>query len=214
MNPAPEVDKYHPGPFFAWHRRHFTQDVEDAHQYVRAIIDEDGPYDGVIGFSQGGALAASLILTHQLRPFEHPKLFNFAIFISSVLPVTPSEKIGIDCTGYVVGYERSYPGFFGLSDQELTEKTSSTTAHLFEPMDTTSEFESLLRSKIDIPTLHILGSKDEFHSFGRRVVNLCEERKSHVLVHDYGHEIPRSEPFIDGATGLIETVIELSKIDY
>lgn len=49
-----------------------------------------------------------LILTHQLRQLEHPKPFNFAIFISSVLPVTPSEEIGINSTGYVVGYERSY----------------------------------------------------------------------------------------------------------
>lgn len=214
MNPAPEVEKYHPGPFLAWHRRHFTKDIEGAHEYVRAIIDEDGPYDGVIGFSQGGALAASLILTHQLRQFEHPKPFNFAIFISSVLPVTPSEEIGIDATGYVVGYERSYPGFFGLSEQELEQKVSSTAAHLFAPMDTTTGNESLLASKIDIPTLHILGSKDEFHSFGRHVVDLCEQRKSHVLVHDHGHEVPRLESFIDKATGLIESVIELSKIDY
>ncbi|KAF7562012.1 hypothetical protein G7046_g2122 [Stylonectria norvegica] len=62
-------------------------------ELVQEIIDEEGPFDGCMGFSQGAALLASLILTHQaLKPFS-PPLFHLAIFIcgSSALSVSEAD---------------------------------------------------------------------------------------------------------------------------
>lgn len=36
----------------------------EAYEYIYSIIEEDGPFDGVMGFSQGAALASSLIIRH------------------------------------------------------------------------------------------------------------------------------------------------------
>ncbi|KAI1102914.1 serine hydrolase FSH [Jackrogersella minutella] len=63
-------------------------------ELLRDIVDEDGPFDGCIGFSQGAALLASLLLSNQaLDPFA-PSPFRLAIFIcgSSALRVTESDS--------------------------------------------------------------------------------------------------------------------------
>ncbi|KAJ3233348.1 hypothetical protein HDU81_002329 [Chytriomyces hyalinus] len=41
------------GPYYEW-------DSETSWDYVKAIVEEKGPFDGVIGFSQGAAIATVL----------------------------------------------------------------------------------------------------------------------------------------------------------
>ncbi|KAI2612014.1 serine hydrolase FSH [Hypoxylon fragiforme] len=58
------------------------------------IIEEDGPFDGCIGFSQGSALLASLLLSHQAHnPFSLPP-FRLAIFICGSSALSVSEADG------------------------------------------------------------------------------------------------------------------------
>ncbi|KAH7176782.1 serine hydrolase FSH [Dactylonectria macrodidyma] len=62
-------------------------------ELVREIIEEDGPFDACMGFSQGAALLGSLILSHQeSHPFS-PPLFRLAVFIcgSSALKVSETD---------------------------------------------------------------------------------------------------------------------------
>ncbi|KAI1204354.1 serine hydrolase FSH [Annulohypoxylon truncatum] len=55
------------------------------------IVEEDGPFDGCIGFSQGAALLASFLLAHQaLDPFSPPP-FRLAIFICGSSALSVSE---------------------------------------------------------------------------------------------------------------------------
>lgn len=63
--------------------------IEDALKTVKEHIEKEGPYDGVLGFSQGGALAA--ILTNKIKELvpEHP-YFKFSILISAY-PFTTTE---------------------------------------------------------------------------------------------------------------------------
>ncbi|KAK7402557.1 hypothetical protein QQX98_011695 [Neonectria punicea] len=64
-------------------------------ELVMDIIEEDGPFDACMGFSQGAALLASLILSHQnSHPFS-PPLFHLAVFIcgSSALHVSESDGV-------------------------------------------------------------------------------------------------------------------------
>ena len=60
---------------------------------LERLVNEEGPFDGVIAFSQGAALAASLIVhkTRQLRnaPPSSPG-FRCAIFFSGGVPMDPS----------------------------------------------------------------------------------------------------------------------------
>ncbi|CAO3628918.1 unnamed protein product [Cunninghamella blakesleeana] len=62
--------------------------------YIKQILIEEGPFDGVLGFSQGSCFAAILtqllsnriILPHYIEPdFPHPP-FKFSIFVSGFIP--------------------------------------------------------------------------------------------------------------------------------
>ncbi|KAF4345873.1 EF-hand calcium-binding domain protein [Fusarium beomiforme] len=212
VNAAPGVDLRSSGPFLGWHRRHFAKDLASAYAYVMEVIREDGPYDGVIGFSQGAALAAGLLLSHQHQAPNEPNLFKFAILLSSVLPAATSET-GMDSTEYIVSYEKSLPEFFGLSNVEISDESFVERAYLFKQLPSTNKTNRIQRN-IDIPTLHVLGSQDPFFDFGKAVIDLCDGKKREVLIHDGGHEVPRLEDCASKIALLLENVVELSKIDF
>lgn len=68
----------------------FFKTIED----LDAFIKEAGPFDGVMAFSQGAGLAASLMIKklHQdrIRQWLYP-LFNLAFFFSGGVPIDPDE---------------------------------------------------------------------------------------------------------------------------
>ncbi|CAD6587821.1 MAG: hypothetical protein ASARMPRED_003252 [Alectoria sarmentosa] len=52
-----------------------------AHEYLDEIVEEDGPFEGILGFSQGAEVAASFLL------YQSPNVtFSFAIFIGGTPP--------------------------------------------------------------------------------------------------------------------------------
>ena len=60
------------------------------------LISAKGPFGGVIGFSEGGAVAASLLVQDALQPFHH---FRCGIFFCSATPMDPAiMETGIDRT--------------------------------------------------------------------------------------------------------------------
>ena len=52
-----------------------------SHEYLTEIVDEDGPFEGILGFSQGAEVAASLLL-YQGSDVK----FKFAVFIGGTMP--------------------------------------------------------------------------------------------------------------------------------
>jgi hypothetical protein len=101
---APGIAGVFPGPYFVWHEQHTPQSVDSVHRYLESVIDEDGPYDGIIGFSEGAALAASYLLSKEYRATlgdvdECPENgIKLAVFFNSIKPYSPSEEIGRDST--------------------------------------------------------------------------------------------------------------------
>ncbi|CAG8424849.1 unnamed protein product [Penicillium salamii] len=84
------------GPFFNHYSRGESPGatVMEAFQHTRAIIEAQkatgDPFEGVLGFSQGAGLAASMIVHHsRTRPAE-PPLFRVAVFICGAAPWEPS----------------------------------------------------------------------------------------------------------------------------
>ncbi|KAI2776587.1 hypothetical protein F4815DRAFT_449142 [Daldinia loculata] len=49
-------------PFYCYHGMPTPSDLQAAFDYICQVIEDEGPFNGVIGFSQGAALAASLLL--------------------------------------------------------------------------------------------------------------------------------------------------------
>ncbi|CEG38531.1 serine hydrolase [Plasmopara halstedii] len=56
--------------------------TEEAIEYVAKFVTNEGPFDGIFGFSQGGTMA-SLILQRQVSNLESRFSFHFAIFVSA-----------------------------------------------------------------------------------------------------------------------------------
>jgi predicted esterase len=70
--------------------------VHECYEYLLDIIDEDGPFDGVVGFSQGAAAAATALLHSQSLDSTAPPLFKFAIFFcatSALDAADPSAEV-------------------------------------------------------------------------------------------------------------------------
>lgn len=64
-------------------------------ELIREVIQQDGPFDACMGFSQGAALLASLMLSHQeSNPFS-PPLFHLAVFICGSSALKVSETDGV-----------------------------------------------------------------------------------------------------------------------
>ncbi|KAH7305244.1 serine hydrolase FSH [Stachybotrys elegans] len=218
VNAAPQVAQVYDGPYLAWHSSHFADEVASAHEYVKDILEEDGPYDGVIGFSQGAALAASLLMAHQIQHPDQPPLFKFAIFLCSVLPLSPSPAIGVEITDFVLNYESSYRSFFGISDEDVSVRAASCkTAYAYRSLN--GSFGNIDEDqhgayKIGIPTFHLLGQTDTFLDFSRYVLDLCERNIAEVFMNPGGHETPSSMESLERVVGLIQRVIELANTEY
>ncbi|OKL56915.1 hypothetical protein UA08_07742 [Talaromyces atroroseus] len=96
---ADGIAEVYPGPYLCWYPFPPTLDhLSEAHELIWNIIEEDGPFDGVMGFSQGAALAASILLHHEKNtPLETPP-FRFAIFICASLPFSVDQTSGFELT--------------------------------------------------------------------------------------------------------------------
>lgn len=93
VDEAPGVAAYYAGPYLGW--LEFPNAGPDeavpratldaAMEYIDEIVEEDGPFNGVLGFSQGATMAFCY-LHHRMRmrPFDPPFVpFACAIFISA-----------------------------------------------------------------------------------------------------------------------------------
>lgn len=86
------------GPFYSHYPRDPTlpsAHLAEAFDHVQRTIDSDGPFDAIMGFSQGAALAAALIAHHaKVDPSATP-LFRAAVFLCGGLPWESSGMVRI-----------------------------------------------------------------------------------------------------------------------
>ncbi|PWY81669.1 hypothetical protein BO94DRAFT_520435 [Aspergillus sclerotioniger CBS 115572] len=92
--PGPGIAGFYDGPYYSYY--HFplplsdpesgNASLMDAYDWLYDVVNEDGPFDGILGFSHGGTLAAGFLIHHaKTYPREAP-LFRCAIFINSLPP--------------------------------------------------------------------------------------------------------------------------------
>jgi len=154
---------------------------------IAEMLVAEGPFDGVMGFSQGGAFAglvASLLEPGRLEAFQKAEKNGGMPFPASLL------KKGSDGKEEVIHppmkFAVSYSGF-GISTQPLY-------AAFYEP-------------KIQTPLLHFLGSVDTVVSEERsmKLVHACASGQgvqggvARVVTHPGGHFVPASNKQYAGA---------------
>ncbi|KAL8734762.1 MAG: hypothetical protein Q9181_003069 [Wetmoreana brouardii] len=150
-------------------REHGLADVDptNVYSFIQEQID-GGPFDGILGFSEGASAAATWLLqqaTHGATPH-----FDFAVFFCGTPPVSPHGSRDI-----------------ALAD-ELTDR-------------------------INIPTAHIIGSKDPGYKNSLALFNLCERQSATCYDHGKDHTIPWDPRVTQAIAEEIRAVVQRSRED-
>ncbi|KAI1740574.1 serine hydrolase-domain-containing protein [Xylaria scruposa] len=217
--PQKFLSEVYPGPYLTYVDILTADSVARALRRIEEFIESDGPFDGVMGVSEGSMLAAALLLKHQIEnPFSAP-LFRFAIFISGTLPFSWSSSVGQDVSGLITGddplstdaslWQRQAdcgPVYAPLPDSE---------AYMLADMFPTwksrvQSLEDLIRApenthlrpycfhpdlheeRINIPTAHVWGLQDLFKPHAEHLVRLCDTTVAAVYEHSGAHDVPHS----------------------
>lgn len=175
-----------------------------------------------MGFSQGAALAASMILHGLTTPAGAP-LFRAAIFICSPLPFSSNLWNGIDTRryfgspahipnpvredcptkipDYLVTDPRYLRGEEYFEEHEKSgsesdsEESSRDSSRSVSPVPSQAWYQMFHHTsdevRIRIPTVNIIGLKDQWRLHSKDVSELCDKSDSTVFEHSGGHEIPR-----------------------
>lgn len=75
------------------HYRYVGEDVNQIRELLedlKELVAEQGPFDGLLGFSEGGGIAAFLLIEDARRPFGN---FRCAVFFSSAAPFDPDALL-------------------------------------------------------------------------------------------------------------------------
>lgn len=214
--PAPGINALFVSNNYTWWPTTTAPDIRAAHAWLDAYLAAHGPFDALMGFSQGCSLISSYLLYHARDAPLQPLPFKAAIFLCGGLPLAALEDLGLEVS------ERAW---------DINDRTAKSLAHkagmlaewaknidLVKPgvglWDDTSDllhdpsqrdniddadffgldYTSFPRDlRIDIPTVHVVGGKDPRWPSGMQLARFCEQVTTQaVFDHGGGHEIPRS----------------------
>jgi predicted esterase len=189
-HPDPHVARIfeHLGPFKAWFRWRnecgsHIHDEEEAinsmHACVKAAIDEDnrlggnGEWVGLLGFSQGAKVCASLLYTQQYCSTALGKgtlhalpTFRFAVLIAGRPPLVWLDDESDVPTGLIDAATPLTANLSGLPAIPMT-------------------------GRLRLPTLHVHGLKDPGLRLHRELLRRCCDAQSvEVLEWDGAHQVP------------------------
>lgn len=190
------------------------------------VVRDEGPFDAVLGFSQGAALAAAVVLNEAMKPsLADP--FKMAVFLSSTMPFDLRggklhltydginsltavhqndngdnlEEIGVDW----MADSRSA----GVIDEFEARRPKSQRPKQPQSIDVLLRYNPSTHSqRIRIPTAHVIGVQDDYADHGRSLAGMCEPRLTHIVTHDGGHQLPRATTTVAKVAQAIQHAVE------
>ncbi|KAE8352126.1 serine hydrolase FSH [Aspergillus coremiiformis] len=212
LNPA-DIPGYEPSQepetepleAYGWFRRSNTANppeyvgLDDGLDAVAKVMAEEGPFDGVIGFSQGAAMAAMVVSL-----LEAGRKGAFERFLD---PNVASEgKAEGDAVVAGVGFPKSFdrlvhpPLKFALCYSGFRSPGARYRAFYESPA-------------VQTPILHVLGSLDAVveESRSRALISACvgdPEKEGKVVWHPGGHFLPSQRPYLDAAVRFMREQLE------
>ncbi|KAH8743187.1 serine hydrolase FSH [Diaporthe sp. PMI_573] len=88
---GPAVPSWESGPFYSYATGFTPREMREALHRIAVFIKLHGPFDGVLGFSLGSAMAISYILDQQRRNPDSKPPFSFALCFSPIFVASPDE---------------------------------------------------------------------------------------------------------------------------
>lgn len=189
--------------------------------FLAGILRAEGPFDGVIGFSQGAALAGMLA-----SALETDREFPAAELGLGASPFGEEEGEEEEDQSAKIGQDQS---------ATLTDHNPSTNAlepppsplkthphpHRHPPLKFAIIYSGFLVTDPrcsafyagtglhQTPILHIRGELDSVleESRSRALVDVCGELGKKVVVHPGGHFVPSQRPWLDAVVGFVVGVL-------
>ncbi|PNY29659.1 Uncharacterized protein TCAP_00427, partial [Tolypocladium capitatum] len=232
---GPGMGAFLDGPFYSHTNGYDPGSMASAIEHLETIIDESGPFNGVLGFSQGAALALSYMHLQQTR--NEPIAFKFALCFSSVIPCSADEDFGEGVIQRLCPLRLNLDGIGSMSVEMQTDEETLFNDLLRRTVIPAQENNSLLpnydmavytrgdfskaprlmhpnltRHKIRVPTVHITGKRDA--DFMRNMADaargLCDEKTLKKLEHNGGHQPPQKDAEVKAAIRAMEWAISRS----
>ncbi|KAI9647282.1 hypothetical protein NHQ30_003665 [Ciborinia camelliae] len=160
------------------------ESAQDAMEYLYDIMQEEGPFDGIMGYSEGAAVAGTLLL-HEQKRFEtegRPPMFKCAVFFAGWPPLTP------EFNGVVLADE---------TDLTITVPT----LHISK----SSHFGSEWHHRHYL-TLKLVGSLDPYLAGCISLYNVCDMDNAYLFDHGKGHTLPRDSQTVRELCNVIRTM--------
>lgn len=196
-NTGPEEEKEEIDAWAWWRRKgdsepYTYEGIERGLDAIAQVLKQQGPFDGVIGFSQGGACAAmlaSLLEPGRREAFEAKQKDGGG-------GMRYPESFAED-TGYVEGTIHP-PLKFAVSYSGFAARGMNPYHAFYEP-------------KIKTPMLHFLGTQDVVVEEARSLalVQACEHSEDkYVVYHPGGHFLPSTQKAsVNALIGFIKEVL-------
>lgn len=234
--PAPGIDTLFDSGTFSWWPHESVMGIRAAHLWLEEYLAAHGPYDAVMGFSQGCMLIGSY-LTGWARDHGHGEgqqrqpPFRGAILICGGMAVTwMEEDLGLDVSPRARDIEersvRSLHRKAGhLSELSANPELIQRGVGLWDdtqdlvhvpgtplPQDDRDIFGLDFASFppdvfTHIPTVHVFGGKDPRLPGGIQLAHFCKVRE--MYDHGGGHDIPRSSSVSLHIAGMIARLAEV-----
>lgn len=179
---------------FGWWQRKDTDDgiiykgIEDGMAAIAECIKREGPFDGVIGFSQGAAAAAMVasLLEGESRVTAFAKIEK-----EGGVPYPPAFKTAAGFVQQPLKFAVVYSGFRAPGKRHDA---------FYEP-------------KIETPVLHFLGQLDSVveEERSRALIGACEAGDKNVAIHPGGHFLPSQRPWLDACVIFVKGCVDGSR---
>lgn len=227
-----------PGPFFCYYESFAPSEIKKAHELISDIIEEEGPFDGVFGFSQGASLALAYLIQHEIHRPREPPPFRFAAIFSTVIAFSPEPSFCQAILDNLTDEERNALSSFPNTDFSVLHTQaraifeplavamqSGANGGFLEPPDAAA-FErsntaniprimnpSLIEQRVKIPTIHIVGKRDSPLMLKQSALmkGLCESKLVKSIQHSGGHDLPRKMDEVRETLAAIDWAIDQSR---
>jgi len=231
--PAPGIKVLFESGTYTWWPKPTINAIRGAHDYILDHISQHGPYDILMGFSQGCALIGSLLLYHARETPHEPLPFRAAMFLCGGLPFQVLEDLGLPVSerAYAINEEtvrllKARAGALtqlAANPEQITFGTGlwdDVTGLVHDPEVMPEEedcfgldFSIIPRTvRIKIPTVHVFGGKDPRWPASMQLAYFCEKERRTMWDHGGGHDIPRSTGVSLKLAGLLEELrVKLEK---
>lgn len=218
--PPPEIKRFYSAPYRSYWEGSNVADTKASFKLIEEKLKKNGPYDGVLAFSQGAALIASYLL--YLKADNKPSPFKFAIFIAAGVPTYVLEDIGVHVSQEARMWEKKMSlcldgavrGSLDHHEKPPYDEDFAFDRNISDDPRNTFGLDTLQpavrKLRISIPTVHIYGSKDPVYPLSRQLVRFCDSTCSRIFDHGEGHVIPRKRDVSDRIRALVKWAAETS----